>query len=299
MQERSVQCYTTADLGDKKGLFGVFGCTVDCNGLFKVIETEEKFLTYFQNEQQYTQLCHLLQVHVQTILKEEYHLQEKWIPKFSSEGDPRSNIFMSADVLTNENLLLLVPGKNVRCGFWTQKYCYEQGIKMGTVIPWVQRAQELGWAVATFNPNWNYWKPPPDSTKIPGSETPAIHMASAWNTYLSKCKAKKICVLAHSKGGEYTEELFSGPAKHALPKVRGFAFTDATFSSKMDPQVQKIFSETGRNWVCSVHEPTLNNFIRVEAVGIQNYSAGTTIHEETTGNSFSPIWDFFIEKMKD
>jgi len=293
-----VESVVTPDLGDK-GLFEEFGCLVDSNGIFKST-TDGGAFKYYQDEQQYAKLCQNLQVHVQTILKEVYHLEEKWIPKFSSEGDPRCNIFLSSDVLTNSNLLLLVPGKNVRAGFWSQRYSFEHGLKMGTMIPYIQRALELGWAIATFNPNWNYWKPQPDSTKVPGSETPAIHMASVWNTYLSRSKATKICVLAHSKGGEYTEELFSGSARYFLPKIRAFAFTDATFSSNIKniTDVKQAFCEKGRSWVCSVQEPTLNTFIRVEAVGIDNYSAGTTVQEETTGMAFKPNWDFFLEKMK-
>jgi len=289
-----VQQFPTVDLSDKRKLFVSCGCDLDTEGHFRGL-----IFNFYKEECQYELLCSYLQVHVQTILKEDYHLEEKWIPKFCSEGDPRCNIFMSPDVGTNNKLLLLVPGKKVRAGFWTQRFCFEQGLKVGTMIPWIHKALALGWAVATFNPNWNFWKAPPDTTKIPGSETPAIHMASAWNTYLSKSKATKICVLAHSKGGEYTEDLFSGAARAALGKVQAFAFTDATFSPKMDLLVKKSFTEKGRNWVCSNQEPKTNTFIRVEAMGMDNYSAGTTVHEESTGMVFEPIWEYFIEKMKD
>lgn len=66
-------------------------------------------------------------------------------------------VLSSSDTLTSPApLLLLIQGSGVvRPGQWARSVIINDSLNLGSMFPYIQRAQELGWNIIIFNPNEN------------------------------------------------------------------------------------------------------------------------------------------------
>lgn len=81
-----------------------------------------------------------------------YHVQEVAVP--SKQAKARCTIVASQDWQTAKQLMVLVPNHLNGCplGLWSRSLCIDQGLRFGTMLPYVDTAYREGFAVIICNP---------------------------------------------------------------------------------------------------------------------------------------------------
>lgn len=160
-------------------------------------------------------------------------------------------------------------------------------IDAGTVLPYVKKAQALGFDVLITNTNDN----DRDGEEIIGSETPETHAETVWKKLVQPSNAKSIAVVAHSYGGHVATKLSSKFREDFENKVFAVAFTDSVHSSY---GVKSRLSKIGTNFVSS--SKPLGTLERSYSGDMPRVSAGHTKHEMTSFACIDALFEF-VEKM--
>jgi hypothetical protein len=273
---------------------------------------------HWVNQAHYDALGDVIVKDIQKLMVDKYGLKEIFLP-LNKENVPKNNIFISADALECETLVLLIQGAGaVRAGQWARALCINENLSLGTIFPYLENCKALGYGVMVFNPNLNeapikepdvlrasflknekVMKPRVDSHKIEGSENYVKHGEYVWRNFVEKSKAKTIGIVAHSRGGDNTVQLLSQFYQDFKKRVAVIAFTDSVHSlSFFDSQkVRKFIREKAKNWVTSdletgkvVREANEYDCVRV--------SAGHTQHEYTSGVAINSVFDFLKTQIQ-
>jgi len=163
-------------------------------------------------------------------------------------------------------------------------------LESGTQLPYIKKAQELGYGVIVMNSNQH--NDDNNGQRIRGSQTPESHFNYVWkNVVRNRCKAEDVAIVAHSYGGEIT---VSGASKNPdlIEKTFAVAFTDSVhYSRSNDGKYLEWMSKNVCNWVSS-HAP-LDKQLSSNRGDCMRVSAGTGVHEETSWKAFDSIWKYF------
>jgi len=292
-------------------------------GYLRIKGTDEKFK--YITERHYEALGDVIVSEIQRKMKEDYDLEEVKLP-IGVTDDAFNNIFVSKDLETNaEKLLLIIQGSGaVRAGQWARALCINESIDLGSILPYLKMAKESGYSVVVFNPNLNSTyvnkeKYPPKETTaldyflnpekpvtrrgkrvdIQKNESPREHTLYVWDTICSKSPAKKICIVAHSAGGDCTLHLLRKRTDNILAKLKAVAFTDAvhSVSPNEDTKIKTFLHQNAINWVTS-DEPLdtpVNGWMNS---GCSLVSAGHPKHEYTSGTSITSVFKFINSKSE-
>ena len=152
-------------------------------------------------------------------------------------------------------------------------------------MPYVKRAQALGYEVVITNTNDNYR----NGDKIVGSGSPEEHGETVWKKVVQPANAKSIAVVAHSYGGYVASRLSKKFKEDFEKKVFAVAFTDGAESGG-----NSRLSKIGINFVSS-NKP-LGTTERDYSNGMPRVSAGTPQHEMTSFSCIDVLFEF-IAKM--
>lgn len=77
----------------------------------------------------------------------------------------------------------------------------------GTQIPYIRRAQELGYDLLVTNTNDNYRMVEGKRKPIQGLSSATSHAAHVWEKYVMACEPEAVAIVAHSAGGGVTLDL--------------------------------------------------------------------------------------------
>ena len=277
-------------------IFEHFACRFNRNGSLRKADTGESLV--LQSQGLYDLLGDLLHRYVQEKLKNEYGLEELWIPP---GGSSHCNIFRSLDWESNtEKALVLIQGAgDVRAGVWSRSVCINESLMLGSMLPYVQQAQQEGYAIIILNPNYNRDSRNP-RVKVEGSENAVAHCKYVWENYVVKCPAKSFCIVGHSCGGICTLALLREYWEEFAGRVKAIALTDSVHGScAMLNKKQKAFLRAKAvDWVAC------NKQLDVKVAndgdnGCTLVSAGHHKHEYTSGYAFPSIFPFFHEMISE
>jgi len=287
------------------------------DGILVNTETGNRF--HWVNQVHYDLLGDLIIPYIQEQMVKQFGMVEVKLPE-KSDLPPhiRSNIFVTADLETNKNkLMLLIQGSGaVRAGQWARALCINDTIKSGSILPYLEKAIKLGYAVIVFNPNLNRVTKDPLSrpkredffipgkprlpevptVKIPHNESPPEHCIYVWDTYGVKSPANQVVIVAHSAGGSCTMSLLRERGKDILPKLKAIAFTDSVhWVSPKDPSsVVKFLKKNAINWVQS--DKPLDTPESNKDSGCVCLSSGHTKHEHTSYSAIESVFKYLIDK---
>ena len=239
-------------------------------------------------------------------------------------ADVGVNVFCTPGLQSHEGpLLILVAGSapGGHAGMWARSLCINNSLEYGSMLPYISRAKELGWAVLVTNPNVQQAG---DDT-IPGSESPHQHLETVWHQFAAHSKATHVLVVAHSYGGCGTVHLLK-TCKAAQGRLSAIAFTDAgafgtgSLLQETVPEdeadkrykdlqawravspaafelagqdVREVLQAKARNFMASA-EP-LGTPLSPDTEGCICVSAGHTDHVWTSGMSIDIVFDFLKE----
>ncbi|RGB31756.1 Arb2 domain-containing protein [Rhizophagus diaphanus] len=284
-----------------------FGYRFNEKGELRDIKTGGRFEFFYRtgdryyNQRRYEELGDVIGEFIENELVKQYNLIRKIIPVELKEDDniAKSRIYISDDAQECQTLLLLIQGSGVvRPGQWARQVIINDSLELGTMFPYIRKAQELKWGIVIFNPNENYGSIMKDDgevgyRRIYGSESPQSHCLYVWDKFVKNARAKEILIVAHSYGGICTNYLLDQYAEDFYKRVKGIALTDSVHSSGMIPTHSKHwFSKKAINWIKS--DLPMNDPIREadQFYGCSCFSAGHQKHEYTSGVAIEPVFEF-------
>ena len=205
-------------------------------------------------------------------------------------------LLSSKDFPTNPKCLILIQGVgHVTLGEWANSVCVNEGLEMGSMIPFVEDAKKKGFSILIMNPNERFGLDGKSKVMFKNMKEHCIYVYE--NLVFKNDKIKDIYFIAHSLGGECNVEILKKFEKDLLSnRIKKIAFTDglqggATLSLSKEgiKQLRKI----SRNYIASKEKK--GKFMETESYfsGSDVYSSGINIHEYTTGNVRNEIFEFF------
>lgn len=253
-------------------------------------------LTY--NQRRYEALGDLITERVYDLMETETQLNRLTIPVDVQEQEPHTFIFASSDAFTNKNrLIIFIHGSGVvRAGQWSRRLIINDSLKKGTQLPYIRRAQGLGYGVIVLNTNDNERVVGGVPQRIRDSESPEKHARYVWERFVEKAVARHVAIVAHSYGGVVAVNLATEFFPSFRDRVFAVALTDSVHSfgnQKVPPRVVQFLCQVSRNWVSSP-EP-LDRPLRERRDGcpdVKRVSAGTVKHEVTSWSSFASVFEF-------
>lgn len=253
------------------------------------------------NQKHYEILGELITEYVYELLINDAGLIKKYIPLDSSSDELQTFIFTSDDIMKNsDKLLILIHGSGVvRAGQWARRLIINDCLDSGTQLPFIKRAQGLGFSVIVLNTNDNYKEINNQKIYIRGSENPENHASYVWKNIIQKVPAKNIAIIAHSYGGVVTINMLNLLGESFQNRVFAIALTDSVHSLRQqNVNVQSIqwLQKVARNWVSSAQP--LDTPFPIDQYEVPCVSAGVNRHEMTSWSSFASIFEFIDHKYQ-
>ena len=145
----------------------------------------------------------------------DYKLVSYQIPPEPEEGDPATSVLATPDLGTAEKLLIIIQNASgSQMGIFSRSLCLDQGISKGSMLPYLTKAVQEGFAVLIMRPNTNsitVTNVDGTTEKVPirGSESPEIHALCVWENVVPLAKnAKHIALLGYGNGASLCHDLF-------------------------------------------------------------------------------------------
>ncbi|KAF2069673.1 hypothetical protein CYY_009010 [Polysphondylium violaceum] len=308
----------TIDIKNAKSLKD-FNYYYNDKGQLRSIDKEEKF--QFVDQDHYDRMGDFIVREIQDkMMNDPYQLDEVWIPKKEDDNDnepiAQSNIFLSKDFYENtDRLMIIICGSGaVRAGQWARSLCINNELDTGSILPYLDKAQKLGFSLIVLNPNFTSSVPTSNDKQenglkkkkrnerelIKGSETPFNHVLYCWDNFIKHSPAKEIAIVAHSFGGEVTRHLLDKRTEELRQKIKVIAFTDSVHGGGRGGDSSfssSFFKKNAINWVTS-REPLNTDLGFSNSQSCQRRSAGHNVHEFTSGFCINPLFEYVKLKLK-
>lgn len=262
------------------------------DGKLRNLDTGEPFKfavssSHAENQANYEALGEVINEYVYELLEEngmhKIYVGDPDIPK-----EQKTFVFSSSKELVDvDKLMVIIHGSGVvRAGQWARSLIINDCIDSGTVLPYIKKARDSGFAVLVTNTNDNYR----NGKKIPGSASPEAHAQTVWETIIQPANPKLIAIVAHSYGGVVTVQLASKFKDDFEKRVFAVAFTDSVHGIGVSKKVAKV----GVNFVTS--EEPVNTILRSAEGDMQIRSAGHHKHEMTSFSCIDSLFEFVNER---
>lgn len=257
-------------------------------------------------QQEYELVGMYVQKYVENLLIQTFDLITLYVPNKTStdfsvrdESQAQCKIAITKDFPTNPKCLMLIQGTGaVRLGQWARSVCINDNLRLGTMLPYLEKAIKNNFSVIIFNPNEKYdFKN--DKKQIKEFNTMEKHSVYVYNNIVKKNKnIKEIYIVAHSRGGDCAVEILLENKEDLLGgKIKKIAFTDSVHGDEyLDLKKEGVekFREISRNYITS--DKPLGTFVKGYKKaygGVDCYSSGHEKHEYTSGTAIEEVFKFF------
>ena len=149
--------------------------------------------------------------YVRSYLKARFGLIEHFIP--SDDAAAKCNILLSHNWDTASNLLVILQNHvGSQMGIWSRSTCIQKGLRTGSMIPFLERAHDKGFAVIICNPNLNsvmVRQEDGSMEKMPVHESsfPEEHAMYVYENFVSQSQAKHVCLFGYGNGAILCKEM--------------------------------------------------------------------------------------------
>lgn len=231
---------------------------------------------------------------VQEKMVYEYGLKEVWIPE---GGGNQCNIFVSHDweVNRDKGLVIIQGAGQVRAGIWSRSVCINESLSMGSMLPYISKAQEQNYSIIILNPNCS--RSPLTNKIVPHNSDMLEHSSFVWENYISRSPAASLVIAGHSCGGICTVHLLKTYSSEFMSRVKCVALTDSVHSSAQG--LRKPCRDYLRTRVLNfaASNSPLNTPLNLNN-GCSNVSAGHPKHEYTSGSAFHSVFEYFQDMLE-
>ncbi|XP_013101033.1 FAM172 family protein homolog CG10038 [Stomoxys calcitrans] len=256
----------------------------------------EVFKDHAKNQAHYEKLADQIPEIVYDLL-EQNGLTRTYIPE-QVPSEEASFFFTKPEQLEKpKKLIVIIHGSGyVRAGQWARSLIINNSLDHGTQIPYIKRAQELGYDILVTNTNDNYRMVDGKRKPIHGLSSATSHAGHVWEKYVMACDPESVAIVAHSAGGGVTLDLARRFPEFFENKVFAIALTDSAHYG-VGGDIRKVIAGKTCNWVSS-DEP-LDTELKTSKDDIKMVSAGHTKHEWTSYSAFESVFKFLEEKYSE
>ncbi|CAG8484114.1 8522_t:CDS:10 [Paraglomus occultum] len=280
-----------------------FGYHFTEKGELRNIETDDRFVFVIRegdrayNQAHYEALGDVVAQYIEDRLVTKYGFIRQPVPIEAADDPtiPHSWIYLSPNSNKCEKLMLLIQGSGaVRPGQWARQVIINDSLQMGSMFPYIEKAQEQGFGIIIPNPNVNYAPVKSfERQRIEGSGTPPGHCLYVWKHFVGPAKAEKIVIVAHSYGGICTAHLIMELGDEFCSRVKAIALTDSVHSKSLIHEARRSwFSDVAINWITSSMPLDTPIPDAREYNACPCFSAGHKKHEYTSGTAFPAVFKF-------
>lgn len=223
--------------------------------LKKVNPQDENDSFTFVNQKHYEALGDVVLEYIQELMRRKFEMKELFLPLPDEVGPdysgPYCNVFISKDWGFKQKGLVLIQGAGaVRAGQWARSVCINDSLKTGSVIPFLEYAEQEGFSVIVLNPNFN--RDSKTGKSIVHNESGERHCNYVWKKLISSVP-EELYVVGHSCGGLCTVSLLKTFDQEFMSKVKAIALTDSVHFGvyQCSREAQKYFKEVTVDWVAS------------------------------------------------
>ncbi|EEY62639.1 protein kinase, putative [Phytophthora infestans T30-4] len=170
--------------------------------------------------------------------------------------EPRCIFHTSKNFSVAEKLLVFVCSfRGLSCGIWSRSVLLKDGVKVGSMLPYFQKAIAAGYGILVMNPNMNtQLMVTQDGTveKMPirGSSNAEDHCDHVWRNYIFPSAAHKVHFIAYGYGGVLVTQLIAKYRYDLKSRLGNVAFIES--SHKIDPSwnsgFKRFFSQHSISW---------------------------------------------------
>jgi NADPH:quinone reductase-like Zn-dependent oxidoreductase len=166
------------------------------------------------NQKNYEELGEIIDQHVYELLEKE-GLKRVLVPLDASK-DAASFVFATQHPLeAPKKLLVLIHGSGVvRAGQWARRLIINNSLTVGTQLPYIRKARELGYEVLVTNTNHH-------TSKL---RSPEQHINYVFEHIVTPSNAEAIAIVAHSYGGVLTVEMVQKKPRFASENPNNLSF---------------------------------------------------------------------------
>ncbi|KAH8419054.1 hypothetical protein KR222_002109, partial [Zaprionus bogoriensis] len=199
----------------------------------------------------------------------------------------------------SKKLLVLIHGSGfVLAGQWARKLIINNSLDHGTQLPYIKRAQKLGYDILVTNTNDTKRIVNKKHTPIQGVGDSISHAAYVFEHIIIPSNPESVAIVAHSYGGSVTGALAQKFLDFFKQKVFAIALTDGTIGYP-PANCKQYFIDVARNWVSS-RDP-LDTF-EIDGPRDQNItcvSAGHVEHEWTSYAAMESVFTYIEAKYQE
>ncbi|XP_062125039.1 FAM172 family protein homolog CG10038 isoform X2 [Drosophila sulfurigaster albostrigata] len=198
----------------------------------------------------------------------------------------------------SKKLLVLINGSGyVLAGQWARKLIINNSLDHGTQLPYIKRAQQLGYDILVTNTNDNAREIKGKLKPIKGLDTAFHHASYVWENVVIPSNPENVAIVAHSFGASIARYLTENYTDFFKEKVFAIALTDGTIGSP-PASCKQYFIDVACNWASS-NEP-LDTDLRREQTRdtFRRVSAGHPEHEWSSYSAMESIFKFFEDKYE-
>lgn len=161
---------------------------------------------------------------------------------------PRCVFHTSQNYSIAEKLLVFVcSSRGLSSGIWSRSLLLQDGIQVGSMIPYFENAIKAGFGILVMNPNENTKLVTDPLTgkqtklAVSGSSTQEEHVEHVWKNYIFPCAAHKIHLLAYGYGGILVLDLVEKYKYELKNRLGNIGFIES--SHKINPRWASAFKQ--------------------------------------------------------
>lgn len=241
--------------------------------------------------------------YVQGIILEEYGFVPITIPE--EDAVASTTILASADWQVAEKLLIIIQNASGSLlGIFSRSLCLEQGLSKGSMLNYIKRGREMGYAVLILRPNTN--SVVVNGLKVPilGADSPDNHALFVWENIVPKAEnVKHICLLGYGNGASLCKDLFlrqmvrSKQDENEVNRIKGFVTIEASHILEDDDaaDIKRALGSIAVNMEC--HSAARGYLLkyRMDRLGCHSVSVGSPPQVQNVAASITLALDPVFE----
>jgi hypothetical protein len=188
------------------------------------------------------------------------------VPIPDEDAQAATSILVSPDWQTAKKMLIIIQNASGSLmGIFSRSLCLDKGLSKGSMLGYIQRARDSGYAVMILRPNTNTVMTedtPPKKLYIQGAETPEAHAMFVWENIIPKAESvQHIVLLGYGNGASLCKDLFlrqmvrSKQDESDSNRIKGFVTIEASHILEEDDaaDIKTALGCMGVNMECKNH----------------------------------------------
>jgi len=205
-----------------------------------------------------------IQRYVQARIMTDFGFVELPIP--DEDAKAATSILVSPDWQSSKKLLIIIQNASGSLmGIFSRSLCLDQGLSKGSMLVYIQRARDAGYAVMILRPNTNTVMTedtPPQKLYIQGAETPEAHAMFVWENIIPRADGiPHIVLFGYGNGASLCKDLFlrqmvrSKQDEADQNRIKGFVTIEASHILEEDDaaDIKTAVGCMGVNMECKPH----------------------------------------------